>query len=91
MYVYIYTYTHVYTLYIYIYKYMCLYSVLELALPQLLGVGSMAPAGLNCTSYELPPLEQANSDGQTHLWLYMGGCQNEGPFLGPEYDTAPSI
>ena len=21
----------------------------------------------------------------------MGGCQNDGPFLGPQYNTAPSI
>ena len=23
--------------------------------------------------------------------LYVGGCQNYGPFLGPYYSTAPSI
>ena len=25
------------------------------------------------------------------LGLYMGGCQNYGPFLGPYYNTAPNI
>ena len=24
-------------------------------------------------------------------WAYMGGCQNDGPFLGPYYTTAPNI
>ena len=24
-------------------------------------------------------------------WIYMGGCQNYGPFLGPYYNTAPNI
>ena len=23
------------------------------------------------------------------LYIYMGGCQNYGPFLGPYYNTAP--
>ena len=23
--------------------------------------------------------------------VYMGGCQNYGPFLGPYYNTAPDI
>ena len=23
--------------------------------------------------------------------MYMGGCQNNGPFLGPDHDTAPNI
>ena len=23
--------------------------------------------------------------------IYMGGCQNYGPFLGPYYNTAPTI
>ena len=23
--------------------------------------------------------------------LYMGGCQNDGPFLDPYYNTAPNI
>ena len=26
-----------------------------------------------------------------HVDIHMGGCQNYGPFLGPYYDTAPSI
>ena len=25
------------------------------------------------------------------IGLYMGGCQNYGPFLGPYYNTAPNI
>ena len=39
-----------------------------------------------------------NPDGQTRRilrsfghHLYMGGCQNYGPFLGPWYNTAPTI
>ena len=25
------------------------------------------------------------------VYIYMGGCQNLGPFLGPYYNTAPNI
>ena len=25
------------------------------------------------------------------IYIYMGGCQNYGPFLGPYYNTAPNI
>ena len=26
-----------------------------------------------------------------YIYIYMGGCQNYGPFLGPYYNTAPNI
>ena len=25
------------------------------------------------------------------IWIYLGGCQNYGPFLGPKSNTAPII
>ena len=28
---------------------------------------------------------------ETIIMGYMGGCQNDGPFLGPYYTTAPNI
>ena len=32
-----------------------------------------------------------NPKPSTKSFIYMGGCQNYGPFLGPYYNTAPSI
>ena len=26
----------------------------------------------------------------SHIYIYMAGCQNDGPFLGPYYNTAPN-
>ena len=31
------------------------------------------------------------SSDPAHCQDHMGGCQNNGPFLGPCYNTAPSI
>ena len=28
---------------------------------------------------------------ETTIMGYMGGCQNDGPFWGPYYTTAPNI
>ena len=30
-------------------------------------------------------------DVRSGCLIHMGGCQNDGPFLGPHYNTAPNI
>ena len=32
-----------------------------------------------------------NSETYRGLSIYLGGCQNYGPFLGPYYNAAPII
>ena len=37
-----------------------------------------------------PPCRPCRSDGVVGTGIYMGDCQNYGPFLGPYYNTGPT-
>ena len=36
-------------------------------------------------------MNQKEEDSGYGLRVYVGGCQNYGPFWGPYYNTAPNI
>ena len=54
------------------------------------GFLGLAPL-LGCVNY-VPGIFTEEGLDLTHIVpVYMGGCQNHGPFLDPYYNTAPNI
>ena len=40
---------------------------------------------------EMKVVSGQNCNDNEAIWVYMGGCQNYGPFLDPYFLTAPNI
>ena len=70
-------------IYIYIHTYIHRYIYIELE-HGFRRIGARIP-------YTLPQGRKDTNVPTFRLLLYMGGCQNYGPFLGPYYNTAPII
>ena len=67
------------------------YTVWSLG-PKALKYESLEPKGYRASGFKVQSrlLGGLGLQGRA-LFMHMGGCKNYGPFLGPDYNTAPII